>query len=44
MPFQFDKVPDDPEVLEEEIKDMANDVVKVYKLGEKLGSLVVRIS
>jgi len=28
-PFQFYKVPDDPEVLEEEIKEMANDVVKV---------------
>jgi len=44
MPFQFDKVPDDPCVLEEKINDMANDVVKVYKLGEKLESLVVENS
>jgi len=44
MLFQFDKVPDDPEILEEEIKDMVNDVVKVYKLREKLESLVVENS
>jgi len=42
--IQFYKVTDDPEVPEEEIKDMADNIAKVYKLGEKMGSLVVENS
>jgi len=42
--FNFIKFTNDPEVLEEEIEDMANNIVKVYKLGEELGSLVVENS